>query len=412
MYYYFSNGISSLSRFLSTVILVKYLGPHEYGLLILAMSASGTVSGFIDPRALESVVKFSIESINKGRKTETLHMFYAGHFIGAVVAVATYAFIYFFAPFIAVHLLHQPVEKSLLRMYGILWFFTALTTTPYAIMLVFKEHALLNYLASIESLLKLVIPVLFLSLKIRGVLAGYIIAYATIAILFLWCAGRIVSKHLVLEKISMKDTAQSIKTMFPMMVHTFLSATLKSFIGYSGFLILGYFRTPAEVSYFKIASSYAGMTSFVTNPISPLVFSKLSQLWSEGKKKLFMTALTKGRVYLFLISIGLSFALALLAHIALPLIFGRELAYSITIVYIMLLAFAFSNTYSWMRPFFLAIGRAELSTLLNTIYLCINIPLTILFTFRYGATGTAFSTFISYSVLYVSLSPWFLKQAR
>lgn len=412
VFYYASNLFSILSRAITTFILLKFLGTHDYGLLVLAMSVSGTLSGFLDFRAHEGIVRFSMESMNKEKGHEVHHVILLGHVISSAIAIITYILTYLTAPFVAVYFLHHSVEKTLIQIYGIVWFFSAFTVTPYSIFLIFKEHALLNKLMTLNYILKFVFPVVLLPFRLKGVLAGFIVANCLSAVIFLYMSSRILFKNLPPCPIDTHRLFKTAREMSPFMAHTFLSETLKSFGNYFNILVLGYFRTPTEVSYFKIAASYAGLTAFITNPVSPLVFSKLSQLWTEKKKKLFDTALLKGRLYLFLVSFAVSLSLALPARFLISFLFGHETNISIQTTYLMLLSFLFMNTFSWVRPYVLAIGRPEISTWLNILYIAFSFPLAILCTLYYGAAGTAFSAFLSYATLYLALNPWLLKQRK
>lgn len=411
MYYYGAGFFSLLCKFALMVILLKNLGTHNYGLLVLAMSAIGMIYGFMDARAHEGIIQFSLKHLARGEKKQVFNAIYSGYIINAIIAIATYFVIYISAPAVAFHIFHQPVEKSFIRIYGAVCLFVPFTVMPESIMLIFEKHSSLNAVTCLNNVLRLVLPVLFLPLGLRGVLAGMIVSHCLIAVTFIYITSRIMFMHIGQHEISFNNLLKTIKTLSPFMWNTFISATLKSLAGYAPFIILGYFAQPTNVSYFKIASSYAGLTAFATNPISPLIFSKLGQLYAENKLTLFYSALLKGRVYLFLASFSASFALMLTARDLIPFLFGADIKQAIPAAYVLLLASILINAYAWLRPYLLAIGKPEVSTLINVVHIVIYLPAAVYGTYNFGMLGTAFSAFVVFTAVVLPLTPWLIRQS-
>ena len=410
--FYVSSAFSATSRFLVMAVIIRYLGYHDYGLLVLAMSTSAILYGFLDVRAEEGVLVKALGEAGENREREMLHLIYAGYLVKALVALLSYVAIYMLAPFIADHVFHNPVQKSLLRICGIAWFFQAFITVPSTVFLIFHEYVLLNILVCVENIWYFLFPALLLPFRLRGVLSGFIVAYAVTAATMVFFSGRVVSNRIGVHKISFRDVLSSARGIFPFLFHSFIASTFKSFHSYFSFMVLGYFRSPMDVTYFKIASSYSGMLTFAISPVVSPMLSKFSHLYAEDKRELFTRALAKARLYLFLASLMGSVFLLVSARILLPLFFGEDARNGLAVAYL-LTGYAFiSNAHLWMRGYLISILHPEWLTFLNALFAMVSLLLTVFLTQYYGAEGAAFALLVSFVLVVLPLSLWFIKKER
>jgi O-antigen/teichoic acid export membrane protein len=188
-----------------------------------------------------------------------------------------------------------------------------------------------------------------------------------------------------------------------------MTQTMTFLIGQTGVIMLGMFRSEAEVGYYAIAVKLATLTSFVLSAINSMAAPKFSELFHSGKiDELFYVA-KKSTKLIFWTTAPILVGLIVLGKPVLRIVFGAEFAIAHSAL--LLLVFGqFVNSISGSTGFFMNMTGYE--RVFNKIVLCaavINLFLNITVVPVWGINGAAFAGMISlvfwniYTLIYIKL---------
>jgi len=178
---------------------------------------------------------------------------------------------------------------------------------------------------------------------------------------------------------------------FPML----LTATMSFAMGQAGIIIIGMFRSEAEVGYYAIAVKLSSLTIFILNAVNSMVASKFSELFHTGKiEELFYIA-KKSAKLVFITTVPIMFSLLIFGKFILGVAFGNnfKLAYPSLIL---LIIGQFVNSISGSTGIFM--NMTENHNVFRNIIIStgiFNMALNFLLIPGLGMYGAAFSAMIS-----------------
>lgn len=133
-------------------------------------------------------------------------------------------------------------------------------------------------------------------------------------------------------------------------------------------LILGYFRNPTEVGYYKLAKSLTGVVGYLVKPLQSVTYPELARLGGLGNGK----ALGQ-KVRRLALQVGLPLGLAVLAIAPfvpwiLPLLVGSSYRVAVPGIQLLSIGFAMWITVFWLRPLFLVRSWLQEWTLCTFVF--------------------------------------------
>ena len=109
---------------------------------------------------------------------------------------------------------------------------------------------------------------------------------------------------------------------FPML----MTATMMFLIGQTGVLMLGMFRTEAEVGYYAIAVKLATLTTFVLQAVNSMAGPKFSELFYTGKIDELFHIAKKSAKLIFAITLPILLCFLIFGKLILSIVFGQDFA--------------------------------------------------------------------------------------
>jgi O-antigen/teichoic acid export membrane protein len=119
-------------------------------------------------------------------------------------------------------------------------------------------------------------------------------------------------------------------------------------------VLLGYFRNPTEVGYYKLAKSISSVVDCLRAPLHSVTYAQLARLWGLGHKDTLRQNL---RNLTFWIGLPLGVAVLIgtgLVPLALPFLVGQNYLPAVPATQLLLIASAISLAFFWLRPLYLA----------------------------------------------------------
>lgn len=393
---YVSNFTSVFFRFLLTIFLASGLGATKYGLIQLAISAASLIAVLIDIRIGEAVTKFVAEYESLNEKNRSLTVIFIGYFLEFALGLISFLLIYASASLVAVYILKQPIETTLIRIYAFAILFGISNGTSNSFLQALKEFKKLGAIQIISSFFNLILPVALLRYGIKAVLWGYVFAHLITTACVLVIILPVLYKNF--KGVGLANFKSELKRIIPFCIQTFLSVSFKSINRYIDLLILGFFRKPAEVGIYKIALSFCSVIGNLATPANVVLYPNLSDLWARGEVNIFKRLLKKVSKIMAYLTIPIAGLLILFSELILKLTVGSEFIKAESAIYIIIWAIIASNILVWLRPVVLSIGRPDISTKANAAMSLFIVILSLILVPFFGFIGSAVSYLVTYMV--------------
>jgi O-antigen/teichoic acid export membrane protein len=374
-------------------IVPKYLGVFDYGLIALVFAYVTILNQVIDFRIHEAATKYMSGYLVTQEKDKLFAVIKLCYGINFVTGVAAFAVVIATASLASTHIMHSAVAVSLIGIYAVKLLFSIVDGTSTSILTVFNRFPRLSVTNGACSviLLLLVICAVYFDYGVLGIMYTYVAASILTSIVLLVFAGLTVKEENLLgyraSKISLiRDKWKEIGSFI---FNTNINETFVLFIRNIDMLILGYFRSPTEAGYYRLAKSIASLYTFLGFPLSNAIYPQLSRLWCEGKVAEFKSVLKKSTVALAAVTITSSILLAAVVPYLISAIVGPSFLPSVTPVRIMLVGMIVSTTLFWTRGAFLSFGRPGVCTWVNGFCAVTMFLLSLVVVQAWGYVGSA-----------------------
>lgn len=193
------------------------------------------------------------------------------------------------------------------------------------------------------------------------------------------------------------DRVQSMpgRTILSISMPMLMTTSINFLIAQTGVLMLGIFRTEAEVGYYAIAVKLATLSSFVIQAVNSMAGPKFSELFHTGKiEELFYVAI-KSTKLIFLTTIPLLIGLIIFGKLILSHVFGPDFAVVYPAMTILVLG-QFINTVTGLNGMFLnMVGKQKVLRNIMVFAAALNILINLWLIPQFGFYGAAIATAVS-----------------
>ena len=211
--------------------------------------------------------------------------------------------------------------------------------------------------------------------------------------------GWVIMEYAFKQRIEPQDTVEQMpaRTILSISLPMLVTATINLVLGQTGVIMLGMFRSEAEVGYYAIAVKLATLTSFILSAINSMAAPKFSELFHSGKiDELFYVA-KKSSKLIFWTTTPILIGFAFLGKPLLGIAFGRQFEVAYTALVLMALG-QFVHSISGATGMFMNMtGRQKEFRNIILVSAVINILLNVLLVPSYGISGAAIAGMISLS---------------
>ncbi len=404
----YGGNLTSLGfQVLLAIFLARALGPEGYGVIGLVISVTATVSVLLEVRIGETVIKYTTDYRVKGSPSEALAIIRLGYLIDLSLGVAAFVILFAVAPLAAQTMMHRPDGAALLRVYALIPLMATINETSGALLSVFQRFRLMSLLQTGGAVMHFALPLAGVAFGLQGVIVGYVLAELLPTLAYSTIAWRMMGQHFAgVKAASLRRQGREI---FTFSLHTTLSTSFKSLVRYLDVLILGYFRTPAEVGYYRIALAGGGLLGAMAPPVTTSLYPRLSQRWASGQWATVKGLLLRISSGMAALSVVGGLALSGLASWALPLLVGRDFEPALPAFFILVWGVAANNIICWSRPFALASGRPQLSTWANILGAVLIAGVNLALVPGLGAVGAAWA-YLATSLVMAAYYGFFLTR--
>lgn len=364
-----SHAAEAVLSLVQAILLARWLGPEKFGVAVLVMSYPSLLFAFLDARSNAATLKFVTDFLKKGETERALAVCKLGYSVDLVVALATFLLTLLTVSWAQTHIVKQPGTASLMIIYSLGFLPRAFSGTSRAVLTVLSQFKTLAIVDLITTFLRvvLILTLVLVGWGVSGVIWGSVFGMILSGLVLGILASSLMLKTWNASWIRAPWTHlhEKRKDIFRFLLFTDLSALTALLVKQADTVLLGYFRLPAEVGYYRLAKSLAGVISLPIGPLQSVSYQRMTRLSNHPLKLWEYTKrlATSVGVPLGVISLGGTFVLS---GLALGLA-GESYQPVAFILQLWIVAYSVWLTFFWLRPFYFANGWTDHWFYLNTI---------------------------------------------
>ncbi|MPZ76996.1 MAG: oligosaccharide flippase family protein [Deltaproteobacteria bacterium] len=365
-----ANLIGAGLNLVQGILVARWLGPELYGVAALVMTYPGLVYAVFDARSVAASVKYLGEYHARGEADRALAMCGLGYAVDLAVACLTFLVLVFTARLAAESIVHDPAVAGLMILYGAALIPRALVGTSNAILATLGRFP---FIASIEIVTTVLRAVLLVGLvlggwQVAGVVWANTIAVTATGLLYgavAWVLIRRTWGGSVFQG-KLKALKGERRQIFAFLAYNDLNALVGIIPKQLDTLLLGYFRNPTEVGYYKLAKSLSSVTGYLAGPLKSVAYPELARLWGLGRRRAFSRNVRQLAIWIaFPLGMAVLVGSAFMSF-ALPLLVGESYLPAVGAAQLLFIGSAISIAFFWLRLIYLAKGHVRQLFILNS----------------------------------------------
>lgn len=370
--------------FLATIVLARWLGPEEFGLvgMIAVFIAIGT--SITDSGLSNSLIRTK-DADDKDFSTVFI--------LNLGLSAAVYLLLFISAPYIA-DFFNQPILTNLVRVYCLSFVISAFSAV---------QLARLNKNMQFKKITKLNVPGTIVG-TLTGLLMGYY-GYGVWSIVCMYLVTQLVQSISLWFssswRPSMEYSKEKAKYHYGFGYKLMLSGLLNTVFNNIYNIVIGKYYSAKELGFFERSKSFNNYpVTTITGVISRVTFPLLSSLQDEKQR---ISLVYKKLMQLsFFITAPLMFGAAAIAHPLFLLVLGEQWLEAVPYFQVLCLGGMFLPIHSFNLNVFKVYGRSDLFLKLEIIKKVI-ITVALIIGFQFGIMGLVWSSVISgYIALFVN----------
>ncbi len=387
------NAVSTALGLVQGILVARWLGPELYGVAALVVSVPSVVYTIFDARSSEASVRYLSEFHAKGERERAVAICWLGYVIDLAVATVAFAGIVVLAPWASRAVIRRPETTWLVVLYGAGFLPRALVGTSYAVLASLGAFSTVAALGMAEALVRLVV-VLGLILAgwgVAGVIWGNAVAMAVTGVAYTVPALRLIRRAwgALPWALTWGTLSGRQREIARFLAYNDLYALLGVIPKQLDVVLLGYFRTPSEVGYYKLAKSAAAAVGSLVGPLQSVAYPKLAQLSGLGD-----CVALRVRTRQLALHVGMPLGLAVVAGsvlvpFALPVLVGDAYQPATLAAQFLLVGSAIWLGFFWLRPAYFAQSRLPEWVSISTVVVALSLVVYPVVVWQWGYLGLA-----------------------
>jgi len=394
-----AGGFSALQ----TVVLARILGVDDYGLLALIIAYVDILNNFFDFRVWETATKYIGAFWTNGDREKTLSFIKLSYIIDITSGILAFIIAIVTAKIASSYLIHSPNAYTLIWIYSLSLLIDTANSTSDAILRVFDRFKRIAFISSFISLFRLILVILllYLGMRINGVLFSFVLASFLGFSIRIWIVSKTLRENQLTNwwESDLSVVKDQWKGIAWFMGNTSFAGTLSmANENFMGVLFLGYFSGKEAAAYYKIANSFVKLITRIMNPIYEAIYPELVRISTLNALQDFKRLVKYSTKNLIKFTIPTAIVIIIFANQIINLIFGKEYLPASNALRIITVAVLIPQLTFWIAPALLAFGRPGLRTVMLTISNTSYIALLFLLVPNYSYIGAAFA-FLGYAIV-------------
>jgi len=388
-----ANAVGVVLSFIQVIVVARWLGPKLYGVAALVMAYPSILFGFIDTRSADASVKYLGECEAKQDRARALAVCKLGYTVDIAIAMLAFMLVAATAWWAEERIVHTPNTAPLIILYAAAFLPRSLAGTSSAVMATLGRFPTLAKVEGLCAAVRttLVVGLVWWGYGVAGVIWGNAFGLAFQGLLLGLIAYPVVKGAWGQSWLSGRWHALRGKRreIAGFLVYNNLSTLTGIVRKQLDVVLLGFFRGPVEVGYYRLAKSIVAVPGYLGSPLNSVSYVRLSRMWGEGRWDEMWSFVRRSTLF-----VGVPLAVLLLASIPIVesvvlMTVGSEYGWAVPIAQILLVSAALSICLFCFPPLILTWGHMRFRFLVKLVTSLLMLFGIIIFVPRYGATGLA-----------------------
>ncbi|MFA6428764.1 MAG: oligosaccharide flippase family protein [Candidatus Buchananbacteria bacterium] len=388
----FSTGLT----FVASLVFARVLGPNNYGQYVLIFSFANLMATFMHWGADYATTTLLAEAWAKRDKiaVKNIIVFYVKIFL--LISVSVGLLVIIFSTALANYFYHNPLIGSLavwVVWAGIINSFFALVTI---ILQVARKIKHLTVIENINKVSDILLPIIFvlLGFGLKGLVTGLVVSAFIFFVISYYFYEYLLTRTDLLPSFGeiYRGLRQVVvKEYFKFGFLIAVDKNLASLYSTLPMFFAGIFISNAELGFFKIASSYLGLSLIILKPVSRLLVVQLPKSRTYGQRTL-KDHFFKTTIYSFIIVTLTIVPMLLVGPFLVRLFYGVKYLPTVEVIYWLWPYVIVSSLGVSLSALFRTINRMRVTIITNAVILFLTVPLAYLAIKTYGLKGLIITT--------------------
>ena len=406
-------AMSTIIMAVGAIIIGRLLTPAEYGLYGIVLIPLTTINLFRDWGINSAMTKY-IASLRASQKTEEIHSVIAAGLIFEIASGIVLSFLSLgLATFIATTIFHRPESAFFIQIISVSIIAGSLLTASQAVFIGFERMELNSFTLICQAIVKVAVgPILvFLGYGVLGAVIGYgvgFIAGGTIGL---------ATFYIALYRPLTKKGTRSLTETFRTMLNYGWPLAISSIFG--GILPQIYlFMAPSFVSNtlygnYAVASNFTVILTFLTTPISTVLFPAFAKLDTEDDDELVKTVFKSSIKYTSVLLVPSTIAMMALSSPIVGTLYGEKYVYGPFFLTIAVIGNLFALLGSFSATNLLqGLGETRIIMIQSIMALIVGLPIGFFLIPMLGITGLIIASTVAVVPSLLWGLYWIWKQHR
>jgi len=389
-----SNGIIATLAVAQTILLARFLGVEQFGILAIITSYIIVLDQLSDVRIGEWITKYLSEFWVQKDSVKALAVIKAGLIISIIVGTIASGIGIAITAFIVKHWFHQELSLQSFYIHLIVLPFVALNGYTDSILRFWGNFGKLSIAKVGSAVLKLI------------ALSFILIYDGTLKNVVLVLTGSIIFENLLLLGLTMSVIKQykqfswkeaplillknNYLSMKQLLIHTKFRSFIRIFFLRGDILLLGMLSVPEQVGLYKLAKNLIGFLIQISTPIYHVIFPEINKLWHMKDRDKFVR-FTRSVTKLTVIVVGSAgFILYFASPFIINAFFKNSFIGAIKLVQIMIIGLTIQQIFSWVFPSILSMNKIKTHNIFSLIIAVFVGVSSFYFLPTYGSLGMAY----------------------
>jgi O-antigen/teichoic acid export membrane protein len=401
-----SRVIGTALALVTSIIVARAYGAEAVGTLAVINSFLVLITIFTVLGTGNSILRLIPEHVAKYSVKSAFKVYRKTQYLVAAISLATGTLFYFASGMVADKIFNKPHLSFVFALAaGFVVFKSLMDLNTRAVrgLRLIRTFAFMQLLPAL-SMLVILLAITFLFKDQNNPVYAQLAAFVVTAVI-----GALIMDRAFKRKVTASDLVEPMTAREILAVSTpmLMTASMNFFVGQTGIILLGVFRTESEVGYYSIAVKLATLTAFVFQAINAMAAPKFSQLFHTGDMDELFHVAKKSTKLIFWTTVPILLVLVLLGKPILALLFGQEFAIAYPAMVFLVIG-QFVNSISGSTGSFMNMTGKE-KILRNIIFFSavINVTLSLVLIPRFGLEGAAIAGMTSlcfwniYTLIYI-----------
>jgi O-antigen/teichoic acid export membrane protein len=397
---------STVISAIGTIVIAKLLGPSNYGLYSVALTAPNLISNFRDWGINTAMIKYSAQYNSEKDVAKIRSVFLSGLVFEVILGASLSLLCFVLSPFLAVTL-HRPAIAPLIQIFSLFILTGGLVNTATAAFTGMETIHLYSITLIVQSIVKscLIVGLVVLGLGTVGAVIGYsaaVLIAGLTGILLMWT----MYKSLPQPASSKLEMFGTIKTMFnyglPVSIGSILTTLLSQFYG---IILAIYVTNNAIIGNYNLAVLFSVLITFFATPVTTMLFPAFSKLDPQRDNETLKNVFQYSVKYAALIVVPVTAIVIALAKPGIGTIFGNAYAEAPLFLALASVTYLYSAFGSLSASnLIMGQGFTTYNMKLSILTVVIGFPLSFLLISNFGVIGLIVTSLtVSLPSLFISL---------